>query len=135
MSGRHDQICTLEELHTFIHQTLCGKEGLLTDQFPLTAMQLTRRGRPCGLQFSLQGPRDVRLGAVWASDHNIIYFYDTRGERYLKVSLTRRLHLTAVVTDAAVVTEAAVMAGVVIEAPKLPATLPIPLVEELREAA
>lgn len=90
-TGSHDDLRTLEELRTFVHETLCSKEGLLADQFPLSEMTLTRRARFCGLQFSLHGPRDVRLGAVWASDHNLVFFYDARGERYLKVKLTRRL--------------------------------------------
>jgi hypothetical protein len=29
----------------------------------------------------------VRLGAIWAADRNILYFYDARGERYLKLEL------------------------------------------------
>jgi len=91
IAGSRDDLCTLDDLRAFVHQTLCGKEGLLADQFPLTEMTLTRRSRCCGLQFSLQGPRDVRLGAIWASDHNLVYFYDARGERYLKVKLNRRL--------------------------------------------
>ena len=89
--GNLDDVCTLDDLRAFVHQTLCGKEGLLGDQFPLSEMTLTRRTRFCGLQFSLQGPRDVRLGAIWAADHNVVYFYDARGERYLKVKLSRRL--------------------------------------------
>ncbi len=93
MSGGYDDVCTLTDLRAFVHQTLCAKEGLLADQFPLTEMQLARRGRFCGLQFSLQGPRDVRLGAVWATDHNVVYFYDARGERYLKMQLFRRLSM------------------------------------------
>ena len=94
MSGLHDGLKTLADLREFVHQTLCAKEGLLADQFPLSEMQLTRRGRLCGLQFSLHGPRDVRLGAVWASDHNVIYFYDTRGERYLKIRVPRRIDMS-----------------------------------------
>lgn len=93
ISGSRDDLCTLADLRDFVHQTLCGKEGLLADQFPLSEMALTRRHRFCGLQFSLQGPRDVRLGAIWASDHNVIYFYDARGERYLKIKLARRIVL------------------------------------------
>ncbi|MDQ3329305.1 MAG: hypothetical protein M3552_01420 [Planctomycetota bacterium] len=91
ISGDLEDLCTLNNLRTFVHQTLCGKEALLADQFPLTEMALTRRSRFCGLQFSLQGPRDVRLGAIWAADHNVIYFYDARGERYLKIKLNRRI--------------------------------------------
>ena len=91
ISGDLDHLSSLNDLRTFVHQTLCGKEALLADQFPLTEMALTRRNRFCGLQFSLQGPRDVRLGAIWAADHNVIYFYDARGERYLKIKLNRRI--------------------------------------------
>ena len=54
-------------------------------------MTLMRRGRDCGIQFSLDGPRSVRLGAIWASDQNVILFYDTQGQRYLKVALRHRL--------------------------------------------
>jgi hypothetical protein len=95
ISGSLEELCTLDDLRAFVHQTLCGKEGLLADQFPLSEMTLTRRNRFCGLQFSLHGPRDVRLGAIWASDHNVIYFYDARGERYLKIKLSRRLVVDA----------------------------------------
>lgn len=82
---------SLEELRKYVHRTLCEKENLLADQFTMTEMQITRRGRGCGLQFSLQGPRSVRLGAIWATDHNMIYFYDAQGERYRKVRLKHRL--------------------------------------------
>jgi hypothetical protein len=33
----------------------------------------------------------VRLGAIWAADHNLIYFYDANGTRFLKVQLKQRL--------------------------------------------
>ena len=86
-----DEIRSLNEMKEFIHRILCEKENLLEDQFQMTEMQLFRRGRDCGLQFSLHGPRSVRLGAIWATDHNTVYFYDTRGTRYLKVRLRHRL--------------------------------------------
>lgn len=86
-----DDVCTLENLRAFIHRKLCAKENLLEDQFSMTEMQLTRRSRDCGLQFSLHGPRSVRLGAIWASDHNSVYFYDAQGVRYEKVRLKHRL--------------------------------------------
>lgn len=86
-----DDICTLDELRNFIHQTLCEKENLLSDQFSMLECPMNRRGRDCGLQFMLKGPRSVRLGAIWTADHNMVYFYDARGERYLKVRLKRRL--------------------------------------------
>lgn len=86
-----DEIRSIDDLKSFIHRTLCDKENLLADQFTMTEMQLNRRGRDCGLQFSLHGPRSVRLGAIWASDQNTIYFYDACGVRYRKVRLKQRL--------------------------------------------
>ena len=83
---------TLDELRAEVHRRLCAREDLLEDQFELTEMPLARRGRPCGMQFCLHGPRSVRLGAVWAADHNVLYLYDARGQRYEKVKLALRLN-------------------------------------------
>ena len=88
-----DSIRSLDELREFIHRRLCEKENLLPDQFRMSEMQLVKRGRPCGLQYLLQGPRSVRLGAIWAADHNEIYLYDTQGVRYQKVRIKHRLKL------------------------------------------
>ena len=86
-----DDVRSLQQLRAFVHQTLCEKENLLADQFAMTESQLVRRGRDCGLQFLLHGPRSVRLGAIWASDQNTIYFYDAQGVRYQKLRLKYRL--------------------------------------------
>ena len=91
MSEYVDDIRSLEDLRAYVHKTLCEKESLLADQFRMTEMQLTRRGRSCGLQFSIHGPRAVRLGAIWASDQNQLYFYDAQGTRFLKLRLRQRL--------------------------------------------
>ncbi|MCA9006601.1 MAG: hypothetical protein KDA70_15115 [Planctomycetaceae bacterium] len=93
MSFSVDNIQSLNELRQFIHKTLCEKENLLEEQFSMSEMSLIRRGRSCGLQFSINGPRSVRLGAIWASDSNMIYFYDARGERYAKVHLPNRIFI------------------------------------------
>jgi hypothetical protein len=82
---------SLDELREYIHRTLCRRENLLPDQSPLGELPLTRSGASCGIQFILQGPRAVRLSAIWASDLNVVYFYDTRGERFMKVPLRYRL--------------------------------------------
>lgn len=88
----HTEDCrTIEELRLFVHETLCARENLLPDQFALKESRLTRGGRLCGLQFSVDGPRSVRLAAIWTEDHNVVYFYDARGNRYLKVRITQRL--------------------------------------------
>lgn len=90
MCGSVDEIGSVDDLRSFVHQTLCQKENLLGEQFRLTEMRLKRKDRCCGLQFTIHGPRSVRLGAIWAADHNVVYFYDTRGGRYLKVHLRKR---------------------------------------------
>ena len=91
MSETLAEIRTLDKLRDFVHNTLCDKENLLAEITSMTQRELSRRGRQCGLQFALQGPRSVRLGAIWESDHNQVYFYDTRGTRYLKLQLPNRV--------------------------------------------
>jgi hypothetical protein len=75
---------TVDDLRRYVHDTLCEHENLVPDQFALQEIGLTRCGRHCGLQFVLRGPREVRLGAVWASELNQLYFYDAQGTRFRK---------------------------------------------------
>jgi len=91
---------TLDELREFVHATLCEKENLLAAQFRLREAALMMRGRPCGMEFTVKGPRSIRLGAIWASDQNIVNFYDTQGERYLKVKLARPIALPQLAASA-----------------------------------
>jgi hypothetical protein len=85
------EIHTVDDLHCWVHDVLCQRENLLAEMFTTRASTLKRGGKDCGLQFTLQGPRCVKLGAVWAADQNVVYFYDTRGQRYLKEKLPNRL--------------------------------------------
>jgi hypothetical protein len=78
-------------LRQFVHQLLCSHENLMTEQFGLQESSLLRRGVTCGVQFSISGPRNVRLAAVWAMDHNTLYLYNTRGERFMKLQLIHRI--------------------------------------------
>ncbi|GIX05464.1 MAG: hypothetical protein KatS3mg114_1333 [Planctomycetaceae bacterium] len=78
-----------EELQQHIHQQLCACENLLPDQFQLQAFCWRRAGRPCGWQFVLQGPRQVRLTAIWACESNHVYYYNARGERFHKEKLAQ----------------------------------------------
>lgn len=82
-------VWTVDELRRYVHDTLCRHENLVADQFALQTIALTRLGTRCGLQFLLRGPRSVRLGAVWTADQNLVYFYDARGERFLKQPLSQ----------------------------------------------
>ncbi|MFQ5731562.1 MAG: hypothetical protein ACE5KM_06380 [Planctomycetaceae bacterium] len=96
MSVALDGVRTMDDLRGYIHRRLCEKENLLADQFSMTEMQLRRRSRVCGLQFSLRGPRNLRLWAIWAADHNSIYLYDAQGHRYEKLRLKHRLRGSSV---------------------------------------
>ncbi len=89
VSGIH----TFDELRVYVRTKLCEKENLLTEQSKFREAPLIKQGQLCGFQFSVQGPRQVRLGAVWASDHNDVYFYDTRGNRFHKIHLPERIAL------------------------------------------
>ena len=96
MTAPQRPIDSLEDLRTFVHEALCAKENLLLEQSPLSEVRLRRGGQDCGLQFCVQGPRLVRLGAVWVADLNQVYLYDARGERYAKVQLAGRIELSNV---------------------------------------
>lgn len=91
MNERLNLVRTVNDLREFIHSVLCQKENLVPEQFRMRETGLVVRGRSCGMQFSLRGPRSVRLGAIWAADQNMLYFYDARGQRYLKLRLKQRL--------------------------------------------
>ncbi|REJ85792.1 MAG: hypothetical protein DWQ34_28375 [Planctomycetota bacterium] len=95
MTERTDAIRSLSDLRGFVHGLLCEKENLVPEQFQMKEMSLVVRGRQCGMQFCLKGPRSVRLGAIWAADKNMLYFYDTRGERYMKLRLRQRVFVDA----------------------------------------
>uniref|UniRef100_A0A7C2P3Q9 Uncharacterized protein n=1 Tax=Schlesneria paludicola TaxID=360056 RepID=A0A7C2P3Q9_9PLAN len=88
---------SVDDLRRYVHDKLCQHENLVPEQFALQEIRLTRGGQPCGLQFVLNGPRNVRLGAVWASDHNQLYFYDARGRRFGKEQLPEHIRATKAV--------------------------------------
>ncbi len=91
MSNAPSDVQTMDALRRYVHEKLCRHENLVADQFALEVTPLTRKGALCGLQFLLRGPRSVRLGAVWASDHNQLYLYDARGERFHKEQLSAHI--------------------------------------------
>lgn len=91
---------SLTDLRRYVHEVLCEQENLVPEQFALQEVALTRMGQNCGLQFILRGPRNVRLGAVWASDRNQVFFYNARGERFRKEELPHRISCEASPLDA-----------------------------------
>jgi hypothetical protein len=49
---------------------------------------LVRGGQPCGIAFTVLGPRAVALTAIWETDRNRLLFYDSHGRRFRMVQLT-----------------------------------------------
>jgi hypothetical protein len=82
-------------LRDLVHRRLCDQEFLEPSVFPLTERILVRRGKPCGIFFSLHGPRSVRLTAIWETSGNRILFYNSAGERFQE---TRLVESPALVT-------------------------------------
>ena len=85
------EIRTLDDLRDFVHLSLCRKENLLEHHFPMTELELKRRDQICGFQFTLHGPRSVRLSAVWDRIRNQVLLYDAVGRRFARISLPNQI--------------------------------------------
>jgi hypothetical protein len=48
---------------------------------------LNRGGKPCGMTFQVEGPRMLRIDAVWAAEEKRILFYDSTGNRFAETRL------------------------------------------------
>lgn len=95
MVERQKRIHNLEDLRRYITETLSHFELLRPESSHLTLRLLTRSGQPCGVYFCLQGPRAVRLTAIWETDADTILFYDSRGKRVGKTRLIEAPKLEA----------------------------------------
>src|SRR5206468_3317140 len=87
MSLTTTSLPTLPELRRHVLEILCKHDQLDPQQTPFYQGLITRAGRPCGLFFQVQGPRQVRTYALWAGDENRILFYDNTGVRFAETRL------------------------------------------------
>jgi hypothetical protein len=87
MVERPQHLHSLDDIRTYVADTLGRLETLEPNQFQLSQHTLRRSGAPCGIQFCLHGPRAVRLTAIWETDQNTILFYSSRGERVQRTRL------------------------------------------------
>jgi hypothetical protein len=87
MADNPSQLDNLNDLRSYVHNTICEKNELEVGAFTITERILVRGKRPCGIFFCLHGPRSVRLTAIWETDRNSILFYNSSGERVLKTQL------------------------------------------------
>jgi hypothetical protein len=88
----------LRAIRRFVNETLCEKDKLEVDTFPLFERILVRGAAPCGLLFCLYGPRSLCLTAIWETDSNTILFYGSRGERFHKTQLESAPRIDDVLT-------------------------------------
>jgi hypothetical protein len=87
MSVQPLQIDNLNDLRTYVHETICEKNELQVGAFQITERILVRGREACGIFFCLHGPRSVKLTAIWETDRNTILFYSSSGERVAKTQL------------------------------------------------
>jgi hypothetical protein len=82
-----EAISSIDDLKSYVYWTLCNDNQLLFGDHP-TSEDILRRGSDiCGMFFYLQGPRAVRLSAVWDRHGNRVLFYNSNGRRYREVEL------------------------------------------------
>ncbi len=79
---------TLDELRSHVLHVLCANDRLDPAQTPLWQAVILRRGKPCGLFFQAQGPRQLKTYALWAGEENRILFYDCTGVRFAEHKLS-----------------------------------------------
>lgn len=89
MAGDILELATLDELRHFVQTVICDRERLLFGAFQFEEQLLERQGRPCGLHFTLSGPRCVQFSAIWDAIRHTILFYDSAGERFHRTDLSK----------------------------------------------
>lgn len=89
-------IRSLDELRDYILAILVDRYDLQADAFRISEQVISRRGRPCGVHFSVRGPRAIRFTAIWETDQNCVLFYGSDGERFQKTRLIEAPPLDAV---------------------------------------
>jgi hypothetical protein len=87
MPTEYQRLNDLHAIRRYVVETLCEKDQLEANFFPVSEQVLVRGGAPCGVYFCLHGPRSLCLTAVWETDSNTILFYGSRGERFRKTQL------------------------------------------------
>lgn len=87
MSCAITQLSSLGELRDLIEGTICDRQLLLLGSFEVSEKVLVRHGQPCGIHYTLDGPRSVQYSAIWDLSRQTILFYDSAGERFHRCQL------------------------------------------------
>ncbi|ASV76231.1 hypothetical protein THTE_3630 [Thermogutta terrifontis] len=72
-----------EQVRQFVYQTLCETNQLEPGIFPMQESYFFRKGAPCAALFCVQGPRLMKVMAIWDLERQDVLFYNAAGERYL----------------------------------------------------
>jgi hypothetical protein len=80
---------TFAKLRDYIHRLLCSCDRLDPGQTPMQQALLIRAGKPCGMTFQVEGPRMLRIYAIWAAQEKRILFYDSTGNRFAETRLVK----------------------------------------------
>jgi hypothetical protein len=75
-------------LESYVKAQLCQRDRLDPRHTPLFRTLISRHGRPAGYLFEVQGPRLLRLSAIWVEPESRILFYDSTGSRYHEARLS-----------------------------------------------
>jgi len=80
---------TLDDLRRFVRHVVCEQERLVPEAFHFDEQILRRQGTPCGLHFTLRGPRSVQPSAIWDAIRHTLLFYGCTGERLRRIDLSQ----------------------------------------------
>ncbi len=89
MLNRLERLQNLENLRDYVSNILCYHDQLERDAFRMTERILVRGGKPCGIFFCLNGPRSVKITAIWETQQNTILFYSSNGQRFHRTQLVK----------------------------------------------
>lgn len=80
MSGVR-QFHSFDELQDYVREVLCTSSGLALET-PLVETTLMQRGEACGIEYTIVGPRAVRMSAIWEAKKSRILFYNQQLQRF-----------------------------------------------------
>jgi hypothetical protein len=86
-------LLSIEDLCRYVREQLCLQQDLDPRYTPFFHSVLRKQGRPCGMFFHVQGPRQVRAYAIWTADENRLLLYDGQGNRFAETLLSDGAHL------------------------------------------
>jgi hypothetical protein len=94
MGERVVALASFAELSKYVRAALCEQDALDPNQTPFFRSVVRRGGRPWGVVFHVEGPRQLRTSAVWAAAEDRIVFYDSTGQRVREVRLSEAPELS-----------------------------------------